>query len=85
MFPGLANGQKTTDVAADGTGGSNVVTNDVIGILFFLPTNVYIFLTAAGTTGDGALMHTVWRLEVPEKYSVGRIQANRSSFADQFL
>ena len=47
---------------------------------------MYIFfLTAAGTTGDGALMHTVWRLEVLEKYSVGRIQANRLSFANHFF
>lgn len=35
MFPGLANRQKTTDVIADGRGGFNVVTNDVIGIVFF--------------------------------------------------
>ena len=47
MFPGLANRQKTTDVIADGRRGFNVVTNDVIGIVFFSPTNVY-FLSHSG-------------------------------------
>ena len=33
-----------------------------------------IQLTLGGTVGDATLMHTVWRLEVPEKFSVCSFQ-----------